>query len=155
MMANHPLVQKWIEKSLHPPAKDYTFNMIKERLGDSIKIDFQSGNFCHVKHAITDHICRRISDDYKHLPVYAKAPASLNEGVSRSCRLFLGFPIAKHHGTLTQPLYNVDCYHRKCKMYSGVTMVFASKTGFGRTAIEAIAIIPNESTAHIAWMIQI
>ena len=48
----------------------------------------------------------------------------------------------------------VDCFHFKTASYDGVCMNFVSRTGFGRTILVAIAIIPIEDVNHICWVLQ-
>ena len=69
-------------------------------------------------------------------------------------RLFVGFPIAKHHGKLTLAVLIADCFHFQTPHYDGVAIVIVSKTGFGRTIIHAFAIFPIEDTNNIAWFLQ-
>jgi len=69
-------------------------------------------------------------------------------------RLFVGFPIAKHHGKLTIPILIADCHHFQTPHYDGVALVIVSKTGYGHTILHAFAILPIEDTNHIAWFLQ-
>jgi hypothetical protein len=165
ILASMPIFQSWMQKSLHPLSKHYTFANIKERLEEvGHKIDFKHPTFTDVKYSVINYLCRIISEEYKYLPGLVKALYDFNQKTvsvalqadseDRFCRWFIGFPIAKYHGVLTQPPYIVDCFHSKCKMYGGRTFLFASRTGFGRTVIEAMAYIPDESAGHICWIIQ-
>ena len=47
-----------------------------------------------------------------------------------------------------------DCFHYKTPSYDGVCMNIVSRTGFGRTILCAIAIIPIEDSNHICWVLQ-
>ena len=47
-----------------------------------------------------------------------------------------------------------DCFHYKTPSYDGVCMNIVSKTGFGRTVLCAIAVIPIENSDHICWVLQ-
>jgi len=165
ILASMPMFQSWMQKSLHPLSKHYTFGNIKERLQESrYNITFSDATFTDVKYSVMNYLCKIISEEYKYLPALVKALYDFNQKTvsvalqadseHRFCRWFHGFPIAKYHGVLTQPPYIVDCFHPKCKMYGGRIFLFASRTGFGRTVIEAIAYIPDESAGHICWLIQ-
>ena len=48
-----------------------------------------------------------------------------------------------------------DCFHYKTPSYDGVCMNIVSRTGFGRTILCAIAVIPIEDSNHICWVLQI
>jgi hypothetical protein len=55
-------------------------------------------------------------------------------------------------GLLTQPIYVVDCFHIKCTMYGGVIMAISSRTGSGRTVVEADAWLPTRAPPiWIGW----
>jgi len=164
-LATMPLFHSWMQKSLHPLRKHYTFKNVVDKLNDaSYVVEFKAATYTDVKFSVINYICKTISEEYKYIPTMVKALYKLNENTvstalqadseHRFCRWFLGFPIAKYHGVLTQPVYIVDCFHNKCKMYSGRTFLFASRTGFGRTVMEAVAYIPNESAGHICWLVQ-
>ena len=165
LLATMPTYQRWIRKAMHPLTKDYTFQDIKDKLADLNQIvAFKKTSYSNIKASVTNYLCHLISEEYKYLPRFLQTLYQCNvETVSvalqvdsehRFCRWFHGFPIAKYHGVLTQPPYIVDCFHSKSKMYSGRIFLFASRTGFGRTVIEAIAYIPSESAGHICWLVQ-
>jgi hypothetical protein len=91
-----------------------------------------------------------LAENNKNLTVALQSEANLNSFF----RLFVGFPIALEVGQLTMDVMVTDCFHQKSLNYDGVVMHIVSRTGFGRTVLCAIAIIPIEDTNHIAWVIQ-
>jgi Ulp1 family protease len=164
-LASMPLYHTWMVKSLHPLTKDYSFENIIDKLKDAnYEVAFSDTTYSDIKYSVINYICQTISEEYKHVPSMVKALYKLNkktvstalqaDSEHRFCRWFLGFPIAKYHGVLTQPVYIVDCFHTKCKMYTGRIFLIASRTGFGRTVMEAAAYIPDESAGHICWFVQ-
>ena len=166
VVANIPIIQTWIEEDLHPLKKATTFNdMIKKAAQQGISFNFVNSpsQWTVIKQAVQDSIYLKSSKMYHHLPAFVNALTATNPNVSaalqndsegRFCRFWIGLPIAKQHGVFTQPIYVVDCFHSKCTMYGGVIMAFSSRTGFGRTVVEAAAWLPNESTPHLAWVVQ-
>jgi hypothetical protein len=164
-LASMPLFHTWMKKSLHPLTKHYTFENVIDKLKDAkYEVKFKAATYTDVKFSVINFICKTISEEYKHVPTMVKALFKLNKNTvstalqadseSRFCRCFFGFPIAKYHGVLTQPVYILDCFHTKCKMYTGRIFVIASRTGFGRTVMEAVAYIPDESAGQICWLVQ-
>ena len=165
-LVSMPLFHKWIAQTMHPLQKDYTYEDVKTKIVETTEftIGFKKSVYSDIKYAVVNYLCKTISEEYKHIPTITNALLALNsttvssalqaDSEHRFCRWFVGFPIAKYHGVLTQPVYIVDCFHSKCKMYSGRTFIFASRTGYGRTVIEAFAYIPNESAGHICWLVQ-
>ena len=105
-----------------------------------------------------------LPDRYARLPAFLNEMSSLNEylstvlqaaeGSNEFFRYFHAFPIARHHGLLTQAISVIDCCHWKCNSYDGVMLFLVSKTGFGKTILLAVAILPVEDAASIAWFIQ-
>ena len=66
----------------------------------------------------------------------------------------MGFPIAMKLGKLTMDVLVADCFHYKTPSYDGVCMNIVTRTGFGRTVLCAIAVIPTENSNHICWVLQ-
>ena len=66
----------------------------------------------------------------------------------------MGFPISAELGKLTMDVLVADCCHYKTPSYDGVCMNIVTKSGFGRTILCAIAIIPIENSNHICWVLQ-
>jgi hypothetical protein len=165
VVANIPIIQSWIEQDLHQLKKTSTFTeIIKKGAAQDIYFNFKAqSQWTGIIQAVQDSIYLKSSKTYDHLPAFVKALTATNPNVSaalqndsegRFCRFWIGLPIAKYHAVLTQPIYVVDCFHSKCTMYGGVIMAFSSRTGFGRTVTEAAAWLPNESTPHLAWVVQ-
>ena len=166
LVANIPIIQKWIEEDLHPLKKATTFSqMIKNAAHHDICFKFENSQsqWSLIKQAVEDSVYSKSAEMYNQLPSFLNALTDANPNVSaalqndsegRFCRLWIGMPIAKQHGVTTQPIYVVDCFHSKSRMYGGVIMAFSSRTGFGRTVVEAAAWLPGESTPHLAWVVQ-
>ena len=66
----------------------------------------------------------------------------------------MGLPIALELGNLTMDILVADCFHYKTPTYDGVCMNIVTRTGFGRTILCAIAVIPIENASHICWVLQ-
>jgi hypothetical protein len=93
-----------------------------------------SASWTPIKQAVQDYIYLKSSKKYARLPAFVNALTATNPNISaalqndregRFCRFWIGLPIAKHHGVLTQPIYVVDCFHSKYSMYGGVVMAFS------------------------------
>ena len=66
----------------------------------------------------------------------------------------MGFPIALELGKLTMDVLDADFFHYKTPSYDGVWMHIVIRTGFGRTILCAIAVIPIGNSNHICWVLQ-
>ena len=62
--------------------------------------------------------------------------------------------IALELGKLTMDVLVADCFHYKTPSYNGVCMNIVTRTGFGRTILCAIAVIPIKNENHICWVLQ-
>jgi len=82
----------------------------------------------------------------KYLSIALQAADGSNEFL----RYFHAFPMAKFHGLLTLAISVFDCCHFKCNSYNGVIILLVSKTGFGRTILLGLTILPVENTTSIA-----
>mmetsp|Transcript_10881 Transcript_10881/g.10527 ORF Transcript_10881/g.10527 Transcript_10881/m.10527 type:complete len:87 (-) Transcript_10881:84-344(-) len=66
----------------------------------------------------------------------------------------MGPPISLELGKLTMNVLVADCFHYKTPSYGRVCLNIVTRTGFGRTILCAIAVIPIENSNHICWVLQ-
>jgi hypothetical protein len=134
-------------------------------ISEGIQVRFDNAQYSKCTVAVTKYILQvLVPREFAELPSFLHLLADKNKNLTVALqsevntnsflRLFVGFPIALEVGELTMDVMVTDCFHQKSKNYDGVVMHIVSRTGFGRTILCAIAIIPIEDTNHISWVIQ-
>jgi hypothetical protein len=165
ILVNLPAFHDFVRDSFVPTALSRPKTVVALLKAQQIHVRFSNGQYSKCKAAVTKYIMQVIVPrEYARLPAFLHRLASKNKNLTVALqseantnsffRLFLGFPIALEVGELTMDVLVTDCFHQKCKSYDGVVMHIVSRTGFGRTVLCAIAIIPIEDTNHISWVIQ-
>ena len=141
----------------------------------NIKLMFEKGNKSPNKAPLSptswnniidnmiDILHKQLAREYKLLPkklvdlITANPDISVNLNTDedgRLLRLFVGFPMARHVGTLTLPIYIADCFFYKIPSFNGVIFNICSKTPYGDIILLCFAILPKEKTRHLGWTIQ-
>ena len=138
-------------------------DMIKLMEEKGLKVTLKKAAFSKAK-AICQLVEKeRQSDQYQDLHRFLNMLSNMNpelvvalqlDSNDRFYRLFLGFPITKYNGKITQNMNITDCYYSKNKSWDGVLHAWISKTGFGFPILQAIAFLPSESTEHLSWSVQ-
>ena len=106
-----------------------------------------------------------LQQEYRKFPAFLQATCNMNPNTVTCAlqfeeesniffRCFIAFPIAQELGRLTMNIIVADCFHFKTESCDFVIMNLATRTGFGRTILLAIAIIPIENVNHICWVLQ-
>ena len=120
-------------------------------------------NFAEARRSVEQYLQTKvIDDDFLDFPGFLKLLIELNKNNVTAClqteldsnsffRLFLDMPICKELGKLTMDVLVADCFHFKTPSFDGVCMNIVTRSGFGRTILCAIAIIPIENVNHICW----
>ena len=167
IIANSPYFKNLITNVTSGPLEKKTLSTIKEamRLSHPGISNVSEQYLYQCKKAVLNsfnHIDR--PDRYARLPAFLLEMAKRNKslsialqaagGTNEFFRYFHAFPIAKFLGILTMAISVIDCCHFKCNSYDGVILLLVSKTGFGRTILLGVAILPVEDTGGIVWFIQ-
>ena len=162
--ANLPIVRNIVKHGTTKTAPELCANILLELLIRHDRERFpKSPRICNVLQQLLVIYIHKLRTLYRQLPGFLINFSSVNKDISVALqsddhnqfyRLFVGFPIAKHHGRLTIPILIVDSFHYQSTHYDGVAIVIVSKTGFGRTIILAVGIIPTEDTNNVAWFLQ-
>ena len=157
VLANLPAVRKHFRLNIHLPFRDIIKNVPticgvdKRHMPEHNSISgVTNSNYRETLqqlYFVTTFQSRR---QYEQLPQYLLHFSQLNPDASvalqadqstdQFLRLFVGFPIAAHHGILTMPILVIDAFHFQSKHYDGRAIIFASKCGFGKTISLAFAL---------------
>jgi hypothetical protein len=139
----------------------------KSRLSQMVpgyKCVVKSNVFSSVRGAILDEVNRMLGEAYSTLTHYLEVLSGLNPTMTitlqldadrRFHQMFLALPTSQYHGVITQPLHVMDCFHIRHPSCDVFIVAFVSKSGCGKTVVDAIAwCAGNENATHLAWVTQ-
>jgi hypothetical protein len=163
-LVNMPWFHNLVCSSILPIQKIPQKLAIQSLKDDGIHVLFNSAQFSKCTVAATQYILGvLVPREFDELPSFLHLLANKNKNLTVALqseansnsffRLLVVFPIALEVGQLPMDVMVTDCFHQISKDYDDVVMHIVSRTGFGRTVLCAIAIIPLEDTNHIAWVI--